>query len=117
MGDICINIHSQGTFADKSVCFCYACPLPSHHIKEAAFGRLHKGGRPPSAAAALCGFLCAVAGKGASIAKKYRQIRKGELNMYTEDMSPIFLWNPYHPNHPIPEYKHACEVYCLANAA
>ena len=27
------------------------------HIEEAAFGRLHKGGRPPSAAAPLCGFL------------------------------------------------------------
>ena len=26
------------------------------HIKEAAFGRLHKGGRP--SAAPLCGFLC-----------------------------------------------------------
>ena len=20
-------------------------------------------------------------------------------------ISPIFLWNPYHPNHPIPNYK------------
>ena len=46
MGDICINIHIQCTFADTSVCFCYACHLPSQHIKESTKG----GGcrrRPP----------------------------------------------------------------------
>ena len=44
MGDICINIHIQCTFADTSVCFCYACHLPIHHIKESTKG----GGRRPS---------------------------------------------------------------------
>ena len=41
-----MKIHIQCIFAHRSVCFCYACHLPSHHIKEAAFG-----------AAPLCGFL------------------------------------------------------------
>ena len=59
----CINIHLQCTLADTFVCFCYACHLPSHHIKEAAFGRL------------------------------------------LMHISPIFLWNPYHPNHHKPKYK------------
>ena len=39
MGDICINVRIQCTFADTSVCFCYACHLPSHHVEEVAFGR------------------------------------------------------------------------------
>ena len=67
--DIGINIHIPCTFADTSACFSYACDLPSHRIKEAAFGRLHKGGRPPSGAAPLCGFLYMVAGEVASVAK------------------------------------------------
>ena len=33
------------------------CALFKANTKEAAFGRLHKGGRP--SAAPLCGFLCA----------------------------------------------------------
>ena len=32
------------------------CPVFTANTKEAAFGRLHKGGRP--SAAPLCGFLC-----------------------------------------------------------
>ena len=32
------------------------CPVFTANTKEAAFGRLHKGGRP--SAATLCGFLC-----------------------------------------------------------
>ena len=32
------------------------CPVFRANTKEAAFGRLHKGGRP--SAAPLCGFLC-----------------------------------------------------------
>ena len=81
---IFINIHIECTFADTSVCVCYACHLPSHHIKEAAFGRLHRGGRPPSAAAPRCGLLYMVAGKVASIAKTYRRISKCAMNMYID---------------------------------
>ena len=33
------------------------CALLRANTKEAAFGRLHKGGRPPKAATPLCGFL------------------------------------------------------------
>ena len=43
MGDACINIHMQCTFADTSVYFCYACHLPGHHMKEST----KEGGRPP----------------------------------------------------------------------
>ena len=68
MGDICINVHIQCTFADKSVYF--ACHLPSHHIKEAV--------------APLCGFLYMAAGEVASIAKTYRRISKCALNMYID---------------------------------
>ena len=72
MGDMCININIQNTFADTSICFCYTCRLPSHHIKEstkeAAEGRL----------------LYMVAGEVASVAKTYRLISKYALNMYID---------------------------------
>ena len=37
----------QCTFADTSVCFCYARHLPSHHIKEAAKGSSRLQQPPP----------------------------------------------------------------------
>ena len=56
------------------------CALLRANTKEAAFGRLHKGGRP--SAAPLCGFLYMMAWEVASIAKTYRRISKYALNMY-----------------------------------
>ena len=81
MGDICINIHIQCTFADTSVCFCYACHLPSHHIKESQRGAAR---RPPFVEAAEGRLLYMVAGEVASIAKTYRRISKCALNMYID---------------------------------
>ena len=49
--------------------------------------------------------LVMVAGEVASIVKTYRRISKCALNMNIDAISPIFLWNPYQPNHPIPNYK------------
>ena len=62
---ICINIHVQCTFADASVCVCYACRIPSHHLKESTKG----GGRPPFVKAAEGRLLYVVAGEVASIAQ------------------------------------------------
>ena len=109
---ICINIHIQCTFADTSVCFCYACHLPSHYIKKAAFGRFI------SAAAPLCGFLFLVAGQVASITKKYRRISKCALNMYIDTyISHIPLESLSSQYHPIPSYKPAPCVrgHCFEN--
>ena len=49
-----------------------ACHLPSHHIKEVAFSRLHSVGRPPSGAAPLCGFHYVCRG-GSKNMHKYKQ--------------------------------------------
>ena len=37
-----MNIHVECIIADASVCFCYACHLPSHPMKESTKG----GGAP-----------------------------------------------------------------------
>ena len=68
----------------------------------------YKGGRLPPPP------LVDSFGKAASIANIYRRISKYALNMYSDAyiyiyiyIYTIFLWNPYHPNHPIPKYKPA----------
>ena len=56
-----LSVHACACFAHVYVCFCRVCCLPSPHTPihkgGGASRRLHKGGRPPSAAAPLCGFL------------------------------------------------------------
>ena len=85
---VCINIYILCTFMHIYACFCCVCCLPSPHTPIHKGGGLrpplHKGGRPPSAAAPLCGFLYMVAGEVASIAKTYRRISKYALNMYID---------------------------------
>ena len=115
MGDICINIHIQCTFAspfpttggdaplrqtcgqrevphvfvkhgaqDMSVCFYYACHLPSHHIKESTKGDGRRQRLPPLVTPAEGRLLHMVAAEVGSIAKTYRRIRKCALNMYID---------------------------------
>ena len=74
--------------------------LASHHIKEAAFGRLHNGGRLQSAAVPPCGFLYMVAAEVASIAKAYRRISKCVLNMYIDAYLPYSFGTPIIPIFP-----------------
>ena len=68
MGDICINIHIEYTFADTSVCFAMLATSPATIFMEAAGGRL----------------LHMVTGEVAIIAKTYRSISKYASNMYID---------------------------------
>ena len=82
---ISINIHIQGTFANESVCFCYACHQPQQPYKG-----LHKGGvRRRRPAATLCdggrrppplhgGWA------GGKHSKNIKRINKYALNMYID---------------------------------
>ena len=47
------SVHACACFAHIYVCFCRVCCLPSPHTP--IHKGIHKGGRPPKAAAPLCG--------------------------------------------------------------
>ena len=79
-----MKIHIQCIFAHTSVCFCYACHLPSHHIKESTKGGGRRRRPPPFVEAAEGRLLYMVAGEVAGIAKTYRRISKYALNMYID---------------------------------
>ena len=78
MGDICVIVHIQCTVANTSVCFV----LPPFYYGGWGGGRLSKN------------------------IQKYQQMCI-ECVIILMHIAPIFLWNPYDPNHPIPKYKPA----------
>ena len=79
---IYIHMYTQFTFADTSVCFCYACHLSSHHVKESTRGGGGRRRPPPFVEAVESHLLYMVVGEVVSIAKKCRRISICALNMY-----------------------------------